>query len=697
MAVLRGDDGHVRQVLFDGAPILPSAVFVESAAGVVLTGYDARRRALGNPQSFEPHPKRCVDDGTVLLDNTEIAVEALFAAVLRRVLASAIEMAGAAPKRVVLTHPVSWGPRRLQLLLDAAARAGMARTELVSEPVAAAAYFVANHRVDLPVGSAVLIYDLGAGTFDVTVVRRGADGFDVLASEGLTDTGGLDVDAAILAAINAEVYPQDPRWTRLYDPRTPGDLRASRALWDEVRGAKEELSRHGATFVHVPIFEAEVPLGREQFEAVARPILARTVRATRALLRRAGLDNGTPAAVLLVGGSSRIPLAATMLHQMLGVTPTLTEQPELAVAAGSLVVAAKATAAAPVQADTPTGTKTRGAGPSTAEPGPLPAPASPAPPPAAAPPAPVTGPPVSLPPSAPPVSPPFSASPVSPPPSASWAPPPVTGPPAPPPVTASWAPPPVAAPWSPPPVAAPPGPPATPVPRPPAPQQTPGGPPPTGSRARTRLLTHLARRRRPLALAAGLVILAVAAVALPGAWADDRQLSGTAMGLQPTATATSSPTPSRSPSRSPSPSPPTQDITIQLHRSGKHPVCALQVDGDGVVSIGVAFTPAYQPGPKRVVVDVVASPGERVQLIFPDTGMAKFTFNDEPGISYYTLDVPKERVNAYLGQVVWISITADPRNETPETNENNNQVAMRLNVPRSLPEENSADGTCAVG
>ncbi|MEV4141492.1 Hsp70 family protein, partial [Dactylosporangium sp. NPDC049742] len=118
----------------------------------------------------------------------------------------------------------------------------------------------------------------------------------------------------------------------MHHPRTPADLRARQRLWDNVRAAKESLSRQGATFVHVPLLDVEVPLGREQLEALAMPILDRTVGVALGVLREAG---AVPDAVHRVGGSSRVPLVATLLHQRFGLPAAPIDQPDLAVALGT--------------------------------------------------------------------------------------------------------------------------------------------------------------------------------------------------------------------------------------------------------------------------------------------------------------------------------------------------------------------------
>jgi hypothetical protein len=335
VAMLAFPDGRVRPLLFDGSPLLPSAVHADPTAGL-LTGRDATHAARTRPDCFEPHPKRCVDDGTVLLGQVQVPVTDLVAAVLRRVSAEASRVTGGPLPKAVLTCPAGWGPRRRRVL-EAAARAVFADVVLVTEPVAAATYFVAVAGRRVRSGSCLMVYDLGAGTFDASVVRRTARGFEILAVRGLRDVGGLDVDAAIVDALGATYRARDEaRWTRLVEPQDRADRRASRALWDDVRAGKELLSRAAHTTVHVPLFDDEAPLGREHLERLARPILDRTVAASRQVLADAGVEAKELAGLFLVGGASRMPLAAALLHQRLRVAPTVVEQPELVVAEGAL-------------------------------------------------------------------------------------------------------------------------------------------------------------------------------------------------------------------------------------------------------------------------------------------------------------------------------------------------------------------------
>jgi Ethanolamine utilization protein EutJ (predicted chaperonin) len=332
VAVLDVPGRPARPLLLDGSPQLPSAVFADPG-GSMITGRDALHHARRWPERLAPHPKRHIDEQTVLLGDVEPTVASLIGAVLRRVRDEATRVAGGAVTDVVITHPASWGSRRRGVITAAAAQAGLPTPTLVTEPVAAATCFPAGDRV----GSCVVVYDFGAGTFDASVVRRTAAGFDVLAYTGLADSGGLDIDAVVVAHLLAG----NPEWDdavrdRLDRPRTAADRRARMLFWDDVRSAKEVLSRNASTFVHVPLLDTDVPLTRAQFERLARPVLDRTVAATRAAIRDAAVPTDDIAGIFLVGGSSRIPLCATLLHQTFGIAPTVVEQPELVVAQGAL-------------------------------------------------------------------------------------------------------------------------------------------------------------------------------------------------------------------------------------------------------------------------------------------------------------------------------------------------------------------------
>ncbi|WP_344615670.1 tetratricopeptide repeat protein [Dactylosporangium salmoneum] len=335
VAMLQRANGSVTPLLFDASPLLSSGVYAGPDAQL-LTGADADRAAVAHPARYEPNPKRRIDDGTTWLDDRELPVVELVAAVLARVIEEARRVAGRVPESLVLTHPATWSRVRLAILADAARQAGFAEPLFVAEPIAAAAYFASVLGRDVPAGRCLVVYDLGAGTFDVTVVRRAGEGFEVVAADGLSDVGGLDLDAAVVEHARGHTAGAAGEWGRLDWPESRADQRARRTLWQGARAAKEQLSRHVAADLHVPLADADLHVTRDEFDKAARPHLERTVALTVATLRAAGVPGERIAGVFLVGGSSRVPLAATLLHRTLRIAPTTIDQPELVVAMGSL-------------------------------------------------------------------------------------------------------------------------------------------------------------------------------------------------------------------------------------------------------------------------------------------------------------------------------------------------------------------------
>jgi molecular chaperone DnaK (HSP70) len=351
VAMVRTADARMRPLLFDGSPLLPSAVYFNTD-GKVLVGRDAERNARVDPSRFEPNPKRRIDDGEVFLGGQGLPVQRVFGYVLGQVNAEARRQLGGPPEEVRLTHPARWGERRRSLLVEAARMSGLiagsTAPRLIAEPVGAASYFTAVLGSAVPVGRSLAIYDLGGGTFDATVVRRTQTGFEVLAEDGLPDVGGLDFDHAIVEHLgNSYAQSNMAEWNTLINPDDPTDRRLRRMLYEDVRGAKEMLSRTTSADIHLPALEVDAHLTRDEFEALVRPNLERTVACLRRAIESARLTPKDMVGIFLVGGSSRIPLAAHLIHTDLGVAPTTLEQPETVVVEGALCIGAPA---APVRA-----------------------------------------------------------------------------------------------------------------------------------------------------------------------------------------------------------------------------------------------------------------------------------------------------------------------------------------------------------
>ncbi|MFD0557364.1 putative pyrroloquinoline-quinone binding quinoprotein [Stackebrandtia endophytica] len=339
VAVVRSPDGRSRPLLVDGAPVMPSSVFLDET-GAIHVGRDAQRLAQTDPARFEPNPKHRIGDSSVLLGDRDVPTVDLLAAILRNVATKAVEAVGHLPP-TVLTFPAKWGPQRRGVLEQAAAKAGYPAPRMVPEPVAAAHYFVEVMRQPIPQGESVAVFDFGGGTLDIAVVRHEhGGGFTVLSDGGLEDLGGLDIDAALVQYLGQTIAAHVPQvWQQLTQPANGTDRRHRRLFWDDVRGAKEMLSRTAVAPVPVPGVESALHMTREELERLAQPLLARAVAETERVITSAGLRPDQLAGLFLVGGASRIPLVARLLHSQLGIAPTVLEQPELPVAEGSLAAA----------------------------------------------------------------------------------------------------------------------------------------------------------------------------------------------------------------------------------------------------------------------------------------------------------------------------------------------------------------------
>ncbi|WP_410656573.1 type VII secretion-associated protein [Amycolatopsis sp. lyj-112] len=357
VASINGREPQV--VVVDGQPLMSSAVYA-APDGTLFVGQEAERQAAVDPSRYEPNPKRRIDEGDLLLGDNVLRVTDVVNAVLKRAVTEARRLAGDAEvELLVLTHPADWGATRTRLLRQAAA--GLARqVALVPEPVAAAVYHAATfapaelnseRTVEFSgrPGDALAVLDLGGGTVDVSVVQRmpgsPADrsspakraGFQVLATRGDPSFGGADVDQALLEHVGSLVSSVDPpEWRKLVEGRELTDRRRRRVLRQDVRGAKETLSRHAYTDVPMPPPFADAHVTREDLERIIAGPLGRAVELTVAAIGESGLRPKQLTAIFLVGGSSRIPMVSRLVHERTGVVPTTLDQPETVVARGAL-------------------------------------------------------------------------------------------------------------------------------------------------------------------------------------------------------------------------------------------------------------------------------------------------------------------------------------------------------------------------
>ena len=320
----------------------PSVVLVRDDQ-TVLTGEAANRRAVLEPHRVAREFKRRLGDSTpILLGGSPFSAEALTARLLRSTFDEVVTREGSRPGAVCITHPANWGPFKTDLLLQAVRIAGLdgdldCLVSLVTEPEAAAAHYAQQQRI--AAGSLVAVYDLGGGTFDAAVLRKTETGFGILGHpEGIERLGGIDVDAAVFGHV---VQAIGSSFAEL-DDDDPSVLAAVARLREECVQAKEALSAD--TDVSIPVLlpgiSTEVRLTRGELETMIRPALSDSVESLKRALANAGVQPAELHSVLLVGGSSRIPLVAQLVGE-LGRPVTVDTHPKNAVALGAAWLAAQ--------------------------------------------------------------------------------------------------------------------------------------------------------------------------------------------------------------------------------------------------------------------------------------------------------------------------------------------------------------------
>jgi molecular chaperone DnaK len=337
-------DGRVQTVpLGNRANAVPSVLFLRED-GAMLVGEPASRRGISDPDRVAREFKRRMgDEIPILVGGRGFSAQQLTAEVLRWVVGRVSELQGGPPRHVALTHPASWGEFRRNLLVHAAMAAGLRDVGLLPEPVAAATWYAAQERVEP--GSLIGIYDFGGGTFDASVVRKTQTGMELYGEAGGDDSiGGVDFDHALFRHVGAAAGVDIN--TMIHDQSVQSALGQ---LFAAVVEAKEALSADLDTVVPVvlPGVSQQVLITRSEFEDMIRPQVVGTVGVFGQVVRRAGVDPARLHAVLLVGGSSRIPLVRELLSAELGIRVAVDAHPKYTVSLGAAVAAAPRIAVLP--------------------------------------------------------------------------------------------------------------------------------------------------------------------------------------------------------------------------------------------------------------------------------------------------------------------------------------------------------------
>jgi molecular chaperone DnaK len=326
-------------------PFSPRAAFLSSVAyvhpdGSLVLGESAEQRALSEPDRVARQFTRRVGDGTPLrLGGVSMTADALAARFVAHVVGTVAGMVGGPgappPLRVALTHPAGWGPHRLASLHAALTAQGLGGTVLLSGAQAAARAYA--ERVPLSAGDLVAVYDLGGSGFDAAVVRKldnGPGGRYVLAGQAEElELGGLDFDELVFDHVRRAL---GERWDAM-DPADPALRPALARLRRECVVAKEALSAD--TDVRIPValpgIDTTVRLARAEFEEMIRPAIEETAATLYRAIDTAGSAPEDVAAVLLTGGSARLPLVTQVVSEVLGRPVVVAPNPKADTAIGA--------------------------------------------------------------------------------------------------------------------------------------------------------------------------------------------------------------------------------------------------------------------------------------------------------------------------------------------------------------------------
>ncbi|MFC7432211.1 MULTISPECIES: Hsp70 family protein [unclassified Agrococcus] len=353
IAAAIGDDLGTRAAQLSPLLVVPSAAFC-AADGAILTGQAALDAAAdGEPARLVRGFKRRLGDPTpIIVGGAGFPPETLMAAQLRDVVAQIVEQQGAPPERVVLTCPAAWGPYRSEQFARIGELSGVVIDEIVTEPVATATSVARERRLEE--GAIVAVFDLGGRTFDATVLRMAAGGFEVLGTpEGVEHLGGDDFDDVIRGLLDQRTGGR----ISALDAADPDDAAMLVAIDDACTSAKEALSVRDETVVRLPFDDADhaLTIARADLERGIRPSVELAVAALLRTIDSAGIDADAVDVVILAGGSSRIPLVAEEVARV-GGPVAATHHPKFTVALGAAEHARALAAGEPATTTSPAAT-----------------------------------------------------------------------------------------------------------------------------------------------------------------------------------------------------------------------------------------------------------------------------------------------------------------------------------------------------
>lgn len=361
VAVMEGDKVKVIENA-EGTRTTPSIVAYKDDE--TLVGQSAKRQAVTNPSNTLFAIKRLIGrrfddkvvqkdigmvpykiakadngDAWVEINGKKLAPPQVSAEILKKMKKTAEDYLGESVTEAVVTVPAYFNDSQRQATKDAGKIAGLDVKRIINEPTAAAlAYGMDKKQGD----STVAVYDLGGGTFDISIIEiadvDGEQQFEVLATNGDTFLGGEDFDSALIDFLVAEFKKEQ-------DVNLKGDSLAMQRLKEAAEKAKIELSSAQSTEVNLPYITADssgpkhlvVTISRSKLESLTEELVQRTMGPCKIALEDAGLKIGDIDDVILVGGQTRMPLVQQKVQEFFGQEPRKDVNPDEAVAAGAAI------------------------------------------------------------------------------------------------------------------------------------------------------------------------------------------------------------------------------------------------------------------------------------------------------------------------------------------------------------------------
>lgn len=321
----------------EGSRLTPSVVgFAKN--GERLVGQLAKRQAVSNPDRTISSIKRHMGEANyrVTIDDKKYSPEEISAMILQKLKADAEAYLGEKVTQAVITVPAYFSDSQRQATKDAGKIAGLEVLRIVNEPTAASLAY----GIDKTDDHTIMVYDLGGGTFDVSILDVGDGVFEVKATNGDTHLGGDDFDKKIMDWMVDE-------FKKAEGIDLSSDRMAMQRLREAAEKAKIELSGVMSTNINLPFITAgadgpkhlDMDLSRAKFEAMTADLVERTMGPVRQAMSDAGLSSSDISKVILVGGSSRIPAVQAAIKKFMGKEPYKGVNPDECVAVGAAIQA----------------------------------------------------------------------------------------------------------------------------------------------------------------------------------------------------------------------------------------------------------------------------------------------------------------------------------------------------------------------